>query len=111
MSDTPIAVRALIPHVRYIDKRGIAHSDVAGEMLARYADLIEESGKQTARIRELEAATSLAYGWLWHVITDDSRVHTARSALLSVIDKSAQSGGIQAAKDAGAVVTIGRNHE
>ncbi len=54
VSDTPIAVRALIPYVAYLDKQGVAHWDVAGEMLARYANLIEESEKQAARIRELE---------------------------------------------------------
>ena len=53
---------------------------------------------------ETHAAMRLAYGWLWHAVTPDPRVHTAREALLSQLSRDDQRAGIRAARAAGAAV-------
>ena len=49
-------------------------------------------------------AIGLAYGWLWHATTSDSRIHAARAALLGQLSRDDQRAGIRAARAAGASV-------
>jgi len=39
-----------------------------------------------------------AYGWLWHVITSDRRIHTARRLLKMLLTKDMMAAGINEAK-------------
>ncbi len=98
-----------------LDRAAARIRELEAEVSARNkATFREDADRLVAyenRIRELEAATSLAYGWLWHVISDDKHIHAARAELLSAMNKTNQSNGIQAAKDAGAKVTRGQNYE
>jgi aspartokinase-like uncharacterized kinase len=59
--------------------------------------LMEQLGRE-------KGITELAYGWLWHVNSDDKRVHAARKVLLSGISKLGQAAGINRAKKEGAYI-------
>ena len=51
-------------------------------------------------IKAVPTVAEIAYGFLWHDISTDKRVHAARKLLLETLDKGAQCRGIEAAKDA-----------
>ena len=58
---------------------------------------------------QLDAAISamaIAWGWLWHVTTEDDRVKTARHLLGQFLNRDMKRYGIQTAKDEGAQVNV-----
>lgn len=122
MSDTPEDVRAVITTLL---GESNWHLSAAISALHHYADLLEQCAPylkdgetpaqrierdhlDTLRLMEQlgreKGVTELAYGWLWHVNSDDKRVHAARKVLLSGINLLGQAAGINRAKEAGARV-------
>lgn len=65
---------------------------------------IEEARIDLARLQAIENAAGLAYGWLWHLTTNDPTVRAARKVLRDVLDREGMARGIRAAKDKGARV-------
>ena len=58
---------------------------------------------------QLDAAISamaIAWGWLWHVTTEDDRVKTARHLLGQFLNRDMKRYGIKTAKDEGAQVNV-----
>jgi hypothetical protein len=51
---------------------------------------------------EKEKAMALAYGWLWHVTTQDERIWKARWHLLDTLPEDIKRWGIEEAKRQGA---------
>ena len=49
----------------------------------------------------LKSAAAIAWGWLWHVTTEDDRVKTARHLLGQFLNQDMKRYGIQTAKDEG----------
>lgn len=49
------------------------------------------------RIPDIEAI-QLAYGWLWHLTTNDPTVRAARKVLRNQLDRESMKRGIQMAK-------------
>lgn len=54
----------------------------------------------------LKSAVAIAWGWLWHVTTEDDRVTTARHLLGQFLSRDMKRYGIQTAKDEGAQVNV-----
>ena len=54
----------------------------------------------------LKSAAAIAWGWLWHVTTEDDRVKTARHGLGQFLSRDMKRYGIQTAKDEGAQVNV-----
>jgi len=54
----------------------------------------------------LKSAAAIAWGWLWHVTTNDDRVQTARHLLGDFLSHDMKRYGIQTAKDKGAQVNV-----
>lgn len=54
----------------------------------------------------LKSSASIAWGWLWHVTTEDDRVKTARHLLGQFLSRDMKRYGIQTAKDEGAQVNV-----
>ena len=56
----------------------------------------------------LKSSAAIAWGWLWHVTTEDDRVKTARHLLGQFLSRDMKRYGIQTAKDEGAQVNVER---
>jgi len=54
----------------------------------------------------LKSSAAIAWGWLWHVTTEDDRVGTARNLLGQFLSRDMKLYGIKAAKDEGAQVNV-----
>lgn len=54
----------------------------------------------------LKTSAAIAWGWLWHVTTEDDRVKTARHLLGQFLNRDMKRYGIQTAKDEGAQVNV-----
>ena len=54
----------------------------------------------------LKSSAAIAWGWLWHVTTEDDRVKTARHLLGKFLSQDMKRYGIQTAKDEGAQVNV-----
>ena len=54
----------------------------------------------------LKSSAAIAWGWLWHVTTEDDRVTTARHLLGQFLSRDMKRYGIQTAKDEGAQVNV-----
>ncbi len=54
----------------------------------------------------LKSSAAIAWGWLWHVTTEDDRVGTARNLLGQFLSRDMKRYGIQTAKDEGAQVNV-----
>lgn len=54
----------------------------------------------------LKSAAAIAWGWLWHVTTEDDRVTTARHLLGQFLSRDMKRYGIQTSKDEGAQVNV-----
>lgn len=54
----------------------------------------------------LKSSAAIAWGWLWHVTTEDDRVKTARHLLGQFLSRDMKRYGIQTAKDEGAQVNV-----
>ena len=54
----------------------------------------------------LKSSAAIAWGWLWHVTTEDDRVKTARHLLGQFLNQEMKRYGIQTAKDEGAQVNM-----
>lgn len=54
----------------------------------------------------LKSAVAIAWGWLWHVTTEDDRVTTARHLLGQFLSRDMKRYGIQTSKDEGAQVNV-----
>ena len=54
----------------------------------------------------LKTSAAIAWGWLWHVTTEDDRVKTARHLLGQFLNSDMKRYGIQTAKDEGAQVNV-----
>ena len=54
----------------------------------------------------LKSGAAIAWGWLWHVTTEDDRVKTARHLLGQFLSQDMKRHGIQTAKDEGAQVNV-----
>lgn len=85
--------------------------------LANWLDAVGNGGISStaaaAELRRLHAecdaltsATAIAWGWLWHVTTEDDRVKTARHLLGQFLSRDMKRYGIQTAKDEGAQVNV-----
>lgn len=119
-TDTPESVRAVIATLlgehNYHLSAAISALHHYAELLAQCAPYLKEGEWPAQRIRrdhedslllmqqlaKDKGVAELAYGWLWHVNSNDKRVHTARKVLLSGINHAGQADGINRAKEAGA---------
>ena len=54
----------------------------------------------------LKSAAAIAWGWLWHVTTEDDRVTTPRHLLGQFLSRDMKRYGIQTSKDEGAQVNV-----
>ena len=54
----------------------------------------------------LKSSAAIAWGWLWHVTTEDDRVTTARHLLGQFLSRDMKRYGIQTSKDEGAQVNV-----
>ena len=50
-------------------------------------------------------AVAEAYGWLWHVVSEDKRLHKARHLLRDLLDADHAHWGISKAKEEGARIS------
>ena len=93
---------------------GVGLNDVLCVTLEKNMDLSEKNWDEAICIKgsddvQLDAAkgtAAIAWGWLWHVITADDRVKTARHLLGQMLDKDLKRYGIQTAKAEGAQVNM-----
>lgn len=49
-------------------------------------------------------AIAEAYGWLWHIVTSDTRIHAARILLRDKLSNDQRGAGIKQAKANGAYI-------
>lgn len=54
----------------------------------------------------IKSSAAIAWGWLWHVTTEDGRVTTARELLGQFLSRDMKRYGIQTAKAEGAHVNM-----
>jgi len=69
-------------------------------------DAAAELRRQHTECDALTSAAAIAWGWLWHVTTEDDRVKTARHLLGQFLSHDMKRYGIQTAKDEGAQVNV-----
>lgn len=69
-------------------------------------DAAAELRRQHTKCDALTSAAAIAWGWLWHVTTEDDRVKTARHLLGQFLSHDMKRYGIQTAKDEGAQVNV-----
>ena len=66
----------------------------------------QASGRRHTECDALTSAAAIAWGWLWHVTTEDDQVKTARHLLGQFLSHDMKRYGIQTAKDEGAQVDV-----
>jgi hypothetical protein len=69
-------------------------------------DAAAELRRQHTECDALTSAAAIAWGWLWHVTTEDDRVKTARHLLGQFLSHDMKRYGIQTAMDEGARVNV-----
>ena len=65
-----------------------------------------EQAPEGMELDALKTSAAIAWGWLWHVTTEDDRVKTARHLLGQFLNRDMKRYGIQTAKDEGAQVNV-----
>ena len=89
--------------------RLIEVNDMATPEETRSFETVKRLHATSPEAMQLDAAISamaIAWGWLWHVTTEDDRVKTARHLLGQFLNRDMKRYGIQTAKDEGAQVNV-----
>ena len=67
---------------------------------------LHATSPESMELDAVKSAAAIAWGWLWHVTTNDVRVQTARHLLGDFLSHDMKRYGIQTAKDKGAQVNV-----
>jgi hypothetical protein len=89
--------------------RLIEVNDMATPEETRSFETVKRLHATSPEAMQLDAtisAIAIAWGWLWHVTTEDDRVKTARHLLGQFLNQDMKRYGIQTAKDEGAQVNV-----
>lgn len=67
---------------------------------------LHATSPEEMQLDALKSAAAIAWGWLWHVTTEDKRIHEARRQIGQFLSRDMKRYGIQTAKDEGAQVNV-----